>query len=164
MKNAQLSAVPIGLWLAAVMTACGGGAPDGSTQMDAEGGKARVLIAVRPSDFKQQIVGKLTARYSGQAELTLLDIDDLDQVRESDYDGMVVMGARMGWLMFSAEERHFLDNLKTPSKLVMVMTAAIRDWKWDRKDIDVISCASKPENVELVFNEVSTRLDGILKK
>lgn len=164
MVNPTLSALSMGLWLTTMMISCGGGAPDGSTQLKGGNGQTQILIAVRPSDFKKKIVNKLTAHYGEQADLTLMDIEDLDQVQEAEYDGMVVLGARMGWLLFSAEERHFLDNLKTPSKLVMVMTAAIRDWKWDRKDIDVISCASTSENVDPVFREISGRLDGILEK
>ncbi len=121
-----------------------------------------MLIAIRQSDFKQQIVKKLKKEYKGRIRLDLADIDDLDKIREEDYDAMVVMGARMGWLLFSAKERHFLDNLKHPEKLVMVMTAAIRNWHWERKDIDVISGASKPENVEPFYKEIQTRLNGIL--
>ena len=126
-------------------------------------GAPEVLIAVRPSEFKEKIVKQLTDRYQKSAHITVIDIDALDEARLEDFDAMVVLGARMGFLMFSGEERRFLNRLRTPERAVMVMTAAVHDWKWDREDIDVITGASKPSYQASILARITRRLDEILQ-
>jgi hypothetical protein len=94
--------------------------------------------------------------------LTLLDLDKLNNVQPTDYDALVVMGARMGFLLLSAKERRFLRHLDDPEKLILVMTAAVNDWKWNRDDIDVITCASNFRNIDPLYREVSARIDKLL--
>lgn len=148
----------LGQWLAC------GGTPSQSTHPteNPPGKKEKLLVVTRPSEFKDEVVDRLRTRYEPGAEITTMDIAYLDDVRENDYDAMVVMGARMGFLMFSAKERHFLNRLSSPDKLVMVMTAAMQDWEWDRDDVDVITCASKPENVSPLYDKIKARLDPLL--
>ena len=126
-------------------------------------GSSSILIVTRPSEFKARVVDKLVNRYRNRATLTLIDLKDLDSIQTSDYDALVVMGARMGFLLLSAKERRFLRRLEEPKKLILVMTAAANDWEWDRDDIDVITCASNFRNVQPLYREVIERLDKILK-
>lgn len=126
-----------------------------------EGGK-RVLIATRPSDFKKQITDRLIENYRHHYSLRIVEIDELSDIQPDDYDAMVVMGARMGFLMFSTRERRFLRHLPNKERLILVMTAASQDWEWDREDVDVITSASAESNVDPVYNEVSKRLDTLL--
>ena len=143
-------------------TACGGTREP--VTAGAEGtGIPEVLIAVRPSDFKQKIVDRLTDRYRGKNHLTIIKINALDKMRLEDFDAMVVLGARRGFLLFSGEERHFLDRLKTPERAVMVVTAAAHEWKWDNADIDVITGASEPSYETSIFTQITSRLDAILQ-
>ncbi len=102
--------------------------------------------------------------YEQQNRLEIIELSDLGDVETGDYDALVVMGARMGWLMFSGRELAFLRRLQHPAKLVMVMTAANAEWEWDRDDVDVITCASKAENVEPLYRDVSKRLDVLLAR
>ncbi len=141
-----------------------GGSRGSVTEEAGAGAEREVLVATRPSEFKTEIVAKLVSAYEDRARLTLIDMADLNDVRDADYDALVVMGARMGFLMFSARERRFLRHLRAPEKLVMVMTAANQEWKWKREDIDVITCASESRNIEPVYRQVSERLDAILER
>ena len=143
-------------------TACGGAVE--TVSVGPEGASIpEVLIAVRPSDFKQKIVDKLTERYRESTHLTVIGIDSLDDVHLEDFDAIVVLGARRGFLLFSGEERHFLDRLKTPERAVMVVTAAVRDWKWDDADIDVITGASEPAYEAPILDGITSRLDAVLQ-
>lgn len=142
---------------------CGSVHRDGPGGAKPQDGGARVLIAARPSEFKQEIVDRLVATYQDRARLTLMDIEDIDDVPEADFDAMVVMGARKGFLMFSVKERRFLRDLEAKDKLILVMTAAVSDWEWDREDIDVITSASTSENVEPTYKEISARLDALIE-
>ena len=121
-----------------------------------------VLIAVRPSDFKQTLVDRLFSNYNDTVRMTRIDIEDLADANLDGYDAVVVMGARMGFLLFSGEERRFLKSMKHPEKTVMVMTAAVQDWQWERDDIDVITGASKPEYADFFVARLTERLDEIL--
>lgn len=125
---------------------------------------SKILIATRPSEFKAKVVSKLRTNYEQQNRLEIIELSDLGDVETGDYDALVVMGARMGWLMFSGRELAFLRRLQHPAKLVMVMTAANAEWEWDRDDVDVITCASKAENVEPLYRDVSKRLDVLLAR
>ncbi len=127
-----------------------------------EGG-SRVLIAIRRSEFKAEVVSRLIAGYQHRANIKTIELDEIEDVQTADYDALIVMGARMGWLMFSGRELLFLRRLQRPEKLIMVMTAANSEWEWDRDDIDVITCASKRENVEPLYREVSERLDALIE-
>jgi hypothetical protein len=150
--------------LLSLCLSCGGGQSDKPREINAEGGQAKVLIATRESAFKTELVNMLVADYQHYAHLTVVDLGELRDLPVDDYDALVVMGARMGFLMFSNKERRFLRNLESKDKLILVMTAAVQDWEWDREDIDVISGASRPANLEPVYREISRRLDVILGK
>ncbi len=146
---------------------CGSAHPESPQTAAAEtaaAGQKAVLIAIRDTDFKKKIVGKLTNDFSSSAHLTVIDLAELDEHPTSDYDALVVMGARMGWLMYSVKERRFLRGLEEPGKVIMLMTAADADWKWERPDVDVITGASEPESLDPLYRELAARLDAILKK
>lgn len=127
-------------------------------------GPKEVLIATRDTDFKKQIVSRFQNDYGGRARLTVIDLAELDEHPTSDYDALVVMGARMGWLMYSVKERRFLRGLDEPEKVILLMTAADADWKWERPDVDVITGASKPESLDPIYREMAHRLDVILER
>lgn len=131
-------------------------------QINQTEGAKRVLIATRPSDFKKQITDRLIENYQHHHSLRIAEITELTDIQPDNYDAMVVMGARMGFLMFSARERRFLRHLPNKERLILVMTAASSDWEWDRDDVDVITCASTEANVDPIYNEVSKRLDTLL--
>ena len=133
---------------------------------EAEGndGKPKVVVITRQSAFKDTLVARLSDDYGTRTHLTVMDISTLNDIDEDDFDAIVVMGARMGFLLFSAKERRFLRKLDHPDKLVLLMTCAIPDWKWDREDIDVISGASSAENLDPFYKEIHLRLDTILSR
>jgi hypothetical protein len=125
--------------------------------------RASVLVASRSSDFKQTLIDRLAHDYKNKIELTVIPLGDIFDMQTTEYDALVVMGERMGWLLYSAKERRFLRHFKEPQKLIMVMTAAKDDWEWERDDdIDVITGASAPDNLDPLYQEVTTRLDAIL--
>ncbi len=122
----------------------------------------KVLVAARQSEFKSDLVEALVKSYRSRAEMMVVDIKKLGDFDAANFDALVVLGERKGWLMFSGRERRFLRHLKEKNKLVMVMTAADPDWKWDRKDVDVVTGASKTDKLEPLLTEITKRLDAIL--
>jgi len=164
MKNPNHAMIVQGalLLLFCIGLSCAGAQQVGLNDSD-DSGETRILIATRESDFKAEIVNRLVADHRDRSLVKVVELSTLDDVRTADYDALVVMGARMGWLMFSARERRFLRRLEHPEKLVMVMTAAHRGWEWERDDVDVITCASTEANVEPTYREVSQRLETILE-
>ena len=154
------SVLSIGLaWLAITCSGRSHAPPEPLNTIDRE---TSVLIVTRPSDFKQRVVRKLIDSYRTRTLITLVDLDDIDDIRTNGYDAMVVMGARRGFLLLSSQERRFLRRLEDPERLILVMTAAMNDWTWDRHDVDVITCASEPGNIEPLYQKVSARLDSLL--
>jgi hypothetical protein len=140
---------------------CGGRkTASGAATVDNE--KPKVAVIVRKSEFKSRLVERITDDYGEKTQLTFMDIAQLNDVNEDAFDALVVMGARMGFLLFNVKERRFLRKLNHKEKLVFVMTAAAADWKWDRNDVDVISGASRIEDLDPIYEAVNKRLDAIL--
>lgn len=139
-----------------------GGRKTGSGAATVDDGEPRVAVIVRKSEFKSRLVERITADYGEKAQLTFMDIARLDDVNEDAFDALVVMGERMGFLLFNVKERRFLRRLDHKEKLVLVMTAAAADWEWDRDDVDVISGASRLEDLDPIYEAVNERLDAIL--
>jgi putative intracellular protease/amidase len=123
-----------------------------------------VLIAMRHSDFKEKLINKIKEYCLNRSDLKVVDISALNDIDAEAYDALIVLGERKGLLMFSVKERHFLKHFEDKAKLIMVMTAASDSWEWDRDDVDVITGASRPENLETIFAEVTKRLDALLSK
>ena len=151
------------LMMLSIVFSCAGSKPE-STKIGGADGSSSILIASRSSQFKQTLIDRLIDDYKERAELKVIPLGEIYDVRTTDYDVLIVMGARMGWLMFSAKERRFLRRFKEPEKLIMLMTALDDDWEWNRDDIDIISGASKSANVDPIYQEVTLRLDALLEK
>ena len=158
----QMSRIVPYIVLAVFALTCSGRQHVQPKPLNSVDGGSNVLIVTRQSAFKERVVGKLIEKYRSRANLALTDIENLNDVRATDYDALVVMGARMGFLLLSAKERRFIRHLDDPKKLIMVMTASAEDWKWDRDDVDVITCASNFKNVEPLYQQISARLDELL--
>ncbi len=163
MKN-WASVMIVFLLLLCIDLSCSGAQLVELPENDSANAGRKVLIATRQSEFKDQIVKRLIADYGNHANLKLIELSDISDIQPAGYDAMVVMGARMGWLMFSGRERRFLRHLQHPEKLIVLMTAARRDWEWDREDVDVITCASRQENFDPIYSEDSKRLYKQLEK
>lgn len=142
---------------------CGGSRNSNTAKQEIVEDDPKILITFRESKFKKEIVNRIVTQYESNAKITVIDIADLDKVNENDYDALTIMGARMGWLMFSAKERRFIRRLKEPQKTIMVMTAAVSDWQWQHDKVDIITCASKPENLDPLFHKISQKLDSLIK-
>lgn len=161
---ARLITIPIGVLVFGLSMFSCGGDPMRTAEMSGHDNLPKVAIIVRESPFKDKLVRRFVEGYGQTTALTIMDISELNDFDENGYDALVVMGARMGFLMFSVKERHFLRKLHHPEKLVLLMTAAASDWEWDRDDVDVISGASATENLDPLYTEMRQKLDAILAR
>lgn len=160
----KLTTIQIGVLVFGLSMFSCGGDPKRSAEMSGRDNLPKVAIIVRESTFKDMLVSRIVEDYGQTTTLTIMDISALNDLDENGYDALVVMGARMGFLMFSVKERRFLRKLQHPEKLVLLMTAAASDWEWDRDDVDVISGASKTENLDPLYTEMRQKLDVILAR
>ena len=161
---AKLIAIPIGMLVFGLSMFSCGGKSKSTAEMSSHANLPRVAIIVRESPFKDMLVNRFVEDYEKTTALTIMDISKLNDLDENVYDALVVMGARMGFLMFSVKERQFLKKLHHPEKLVLLMTAAASEWKWDRDDVDVITGASETENLDPLYTEMRQKLDAILAR
>ena len=154
--------------LAAIMLvaglSCAGSRRIETRQIEEVEGEGRVLIVTRGSDFKSQILDRLIEDYRQRATLKIVHVRELRHVRPGEYDAMILMDSRRGFLLFNGRVKRFLRRTEDKDKLILVMTAAMSNWEWDREDIDVITSASVQKNIDPIYDEMSERLDALLER
>jgi hypothetical protein len=132
------------------------------TKITAESAKYNFVFASDSTEFKDSIRGKLIAKYSGQANIDLVNIDKIKDIKAKDYDVILIIDTCIGGARGNTSLNSFLTNLENNKKTVLFITAGDSDWKFNDKRIDAITSASKIENIEPIYSQISKKIDQII--
>jgi hypothetical protein len=122
-----------------------------------------LVVASDSSDFKDRVRDQLINGFKDKANIRVVTIDQLKQIEPADDDIVVIMDTCMAWGGFNTAAKHFLDRLKTPQQVVLMMTAGNSDWHYRYRDVDAITSASVIDNVPSVVDRLNARINEILR-
>ena len=124
----------------------------------------KVLIASQGSDFKDALVESLiTYLEKKQVYIKVVDVTTLAGVDEDEWDAVVLIHTTEQWKL-QPDVKAYLDRTQDLSKVVVLTTSGSGDWKTEDYDIDVLTSASKSEELPALVNEMLSRLDLLLKR
>lgn len=119
----------------------------------------KVLIASQGSDFKNALVeGLITKLKQKQIYIKVLDITALSEVSEDGWDAVVLIhSVEMNKLQ--PDVKAFLDRAHDLDKVILIITSGPGTWKTDDYDVDIISSASKKEELSVLIKDILERLE-----
>lgn len=118
----------------------------------------KVLIASQGSDFKNALVeGLITNLKQKQIYIKVLDVTALSEMSEDDWDAVVLIhSVEMNKLQ--PDVKAFLDRAHDLGNVILIITAGPGAWKTDDYDVDIISSASKKEELSVLTKDILERL------
>jgi hypothetical protein len=122
----------------------------------------RVLIASQGSGFKNALVkGLSTNLEQRQIYIKVLDVTVLSGVSEKDWDAVVLIHTTE-MSKVQPDVKAFLDRAHDLDKVILITTSGPGTWKTDDYDVDIITSASKKEELLGLTEDILRRLDVLL--
>ncbi len=134
-----------------------------SSEMGSPEMKQKVLIASQGSDFKSALVEDLTTRLKAKSlYIKVIDVTSLKEIKEEDWNAVVLIHTTEQWKM-PPDVKAYLDRAKDLSKVIILTTSGSGEWKAKDYNVDIITSASRKEELPGLIKEISSRLELILK-
>ncbi len=122
----------------------------------------QILVASDSSEFKDNIRNRIIDKYKTQANIELINIENLEEIAPEEYKAVLIIDTLLAWTTFNFSTKNFINRQKSPDNIVLFITADNPDGRYRIKDIDAITSASKAELEDNKFLEISGKLDGII--
>ena len=132
------------------------------TQFTTENAQFNLIIAGDSSDFKDEILNKIIARYSKSGNIDVINLDKLENVRPEDYDVILIMDTCIGCEDFNWAMKRFLDRLEDNNNVVLLMTTGYSHYEYSYGGVDAVTAASRTANEEKIFTRLSEEIDRII--
>ena len=135
-----------------------------SSEMGSPAMKQRVLIASQGSSFKDALVESLTTHLKADSVyIKVIDVTGLKDINEADWNAVVLIHTTEQWKM-PPDVKACLDRAKDLGKVIVLTTSGSGEWKAKGYNVDIITSASKREELPVLTKEIISRLDSILRK
>jgi hypothetical protein len=120
----------------------------------------KLLIATQGSDFKDAVVGGVVdALEQRSTYVQVIDVADLAEMDERDWDAVVVIHTWEGWRP-QPDAKAFIDRVEDRRKLIVLGTSGSGELKVE--GVDAISAASRMSEVPARVEELVARIDSLI--
>jgi hypothetical protein len=135
-----------------------------SYEMSNPEAKHRVLIASQGSSFKNALVDSINAYLKSRPiYFKVIDVTKLDSIQEEKWDAVVLIHTTEQWKL-QPDVKAYLERVKDLNKIILVTTSGSGDWKTTDYDVDVITSASKSQELPILTHRIIDRIDSLLMK
>jgi hypothetical protein len=121
----------------------------------------KVLIASQGSKFKNALVESVTTHLGEKATIHVIDVTTLPEVNEAEWDAVVLIHTTEQWKL-QPDVKSFLERATDLHKIILVTTSGSGDWKTDDYDVDIITSASKTDELPSLMQEILSKIDSIV--
>jgi hypothetical protein len=123
-----------------------------------------VLIASQGSSFKDALIESLVTHLKDkEVYIKVIDVTTLQDIKENEWNALVMIHTTENWKLQS-DVKNYLDQAEDLGKVVLVTTSGFGEWRTKDYDIDVITSASRTEELPALIGTITTRLEKILQK
>jgi hypothetical protein len=124
----------------------------------------RVLIASQGSSFKNALVDELsTYLKEKKVYLKIVDVTALTDIPENNWDAVILIHTtEMNKLQ--PDVKAYLDRIQDYGRVILITTSGPGTWKTDEYNVDIITSASKQEELPGLAKDVIKRLDLMLRE
>ncbi|KPJ48402.1 hypothetical protein AMJ40_07555 [candidate division TA06 bacterium DG_26] len=124
----------------------------------------RVLIAAQGSDFKEALVDSLVTHLRGKSVyISVVDVTTLATVDEEEWDALVIIHTVEQWKLQS-DVNAYLDRAEDLDKVLLITTSGSGQWRTEEYDVDVITSASKRDELHALVPDILKWLDELLEE
>jgi len=123
----------------------------------------KLLIASQGSNFKNALVESVTTHIAKESiYVSVVDVTDLENVKEDDWDAVLLIHTTEQWKL-QPDVKAYLDHAQSLDKVIVVTTSGSGEWKSEEYDVDVMTSASKSEELPMLTNDIVTKLQDMLQ-
>jgi hypothetical protein len=136
------------------------------TEVGPADAKNKIIIAAYYSDFKNTVTQGLVDKFRNRAKITVVPLENLGKIDPYKYDVVVIIDALLAWQLFNTRTRSFIENMKDPAerkKLVLFLTAGDPKKNYKFQGIDCITAASQVNKDAEIVEEISVKINGMLR-
>jgi len=129
--------------------------------LNADPMRPSLLIAVEKgadSAFKQELISLIRAEYSDTYLINVKTVKKYRDLEGEQYSAVIVMDMLKAWLWMNKGLKDIIKNCP-PDKAVYFLSTGDPDWKWDRRDIKLVTSATtKKVKAQDVFDKLKAQL------
>ncbi|UCG29237.1 MAG: hypothetical protein JSV53_06850 [candidate division WOR-3 bacterium] len=123
----------------------------------------RLLIASQGSGFKNALVESVTTYLAEESRyVRVMDVTGLAEVDESEWDAILIVHTTEQWKL-QPDVKKYLDRADALDKVIVVTTSGSGEWKSEDYAVDVMTSASKSEELPLLTQNIVASLKEILQ-
>ncbi len=127
------------------------------------GAADRLLIASQGSKFKNSLVESVIAELAEDSlYIRLIDVTSLGDVLEKEWDAVLIMHTTEQWKL-QPEVEEYLGRVQNLEKVILVTTSGSGEWKSDEYDVDILTSASKSDELPALTERITEKIRSILE-
>ena len=122
------------------------------------GSSKKLLIASQGSKFKNALVESVTTHTAKESiYVSVIDVTDLENFDDDDWDAILLIHTTEQWKL-QPDVKAYLDRAKSLDKVIVVTTSGSGEWKSEEYDVDMMTSASKSEELPMLTNDIVSKL------
>lgn len=123
----------------------------------------KLLIASQGSNFKNALVESVTTHMAKESiYVSVIDVTDLENIKEDDWDAVLLIHTIEQWKL-QPDVKAYLGRAQSLDKVIVVTTSGSGEWKSEEYDVDVMTSASRSEELPMLTNDIVTKLQDMLQ-
>lgn len=127
------------------------------------GATDRLLIASQGSKFKNALVESVIAELTEDSlYIRVIDVTALGDVLEKEWDAVLIMHTTEQWKL-QPEVEEYLGRVQNLEKVILVTTSGSGEWKSDEYDVDILTSASKSDELPALTERITEKIRSILE-
>lgn len=162
MRFLQNKRVVVAIGVICLLWACGTSIQE--TTVSHENVQYTLIIGAvkgKTSEFKDAVIKGLLDRYRETSAIEVMNISDVKQVEQKDYDVIVLVDACQAGMRLNGTVKNLMEHLDQ-KKTVAFITAGDPDWEYTYAGIDAVTAASEEGKEQEVIQEIAAKIDTVL--
>ncbi len=123
----------------------------------------RLLVASQGSEFKSALVESVITHLAGESlYVRVIDVSGLEEIDEDEWGAILILHTTEQWKL-QPDVKKYLDRARNLDKVIVITTSGSGEWKSDEYTVDVMTSASKKEELRALTDNIVLKLKAILE-
>jgi len=130
---------------------------------DQPGSGNRLLIATQGSGFKSALIDSVTVYLIDDSlYVRVIDVTGLGEIDDNEWNAILIVHTTEQWKL-QPDVAKYLERARDLSKVIVVTTSGSGEWKSDEYAVDVITSASKSDELPALTQKIVAKLRVLLQ-
>jgi len=123
----------------------------------------RLLIATQGSGFKSALIDSVTVYLIDDSlYVRVIDVTGLGEIDDNEWNAILIVHTTEQWKL-QPDVAKYLERARDLSKVIVVTTSGSGEWKSDEYAVDVITSASKSDELPALTQKIVAKLRVLLQ-